>query len=386
MNPSLHEIVGTDPADTTHNSHAETATFLNDMDAATQTRMHARLDLFMNPNVTIERYLVGRNQDAERLIEKLPFHGVIDDTPGAPQTWCGLPVVTMHAVPKHAWVMNCATSIAPVNVQRAMAKAGIAHGLHISELIAHPVWCEEHQPWFVKQQREDFQQHRDAWARLYDRLEDEESKQVLTDMLRYRLSANPAYMEQYSVRLDQQYFEPFLNLNQEVFVDAGGFDGDTSEIFIRHDPDYRRIYFVEPSPINLEAAQKRLSGAARISWLPVGLSNAAGELRFDPQAGSASAIGDQGQARIQVNTLDALVHEPVTLIKMDLEGWELHALEGCRGHIEQHQPKLAISVYHHASHCRDVCAKVLAMNPHYRVRLRHYTQGWSETVMFFTGS
>jgi hypothetical protein len=69
---------------------------------------------------------------------------------------------------------------------------------------------------------------------------------------------------------------------------------------------------------------------------------------------------------------------------MDLEGWELRALAGCRQHIKNHKPKLAISVYHKASHFREVMDWVLSIHPNYTVRLRHYTQGWSETVMFFT--
>ncbi|WP_370262434.1 FkbM family methyltransferase [Limnobacter sp.] len=361
--------------------------FLQAADQALEPRMHARVDLFINPNIQLPRYLVGRNADAQHLARLLPFQGVIDDSPGAPSQWCGLPVLPMHAVPKHAWVINCATSIAPVNVNRALTRANIAQRLHISDLLAHPAWPDQHLPWFVLQQREEFAQHRQAWAALYSRLEDAESKRVLTDMLCYRLSANPIYMKGRTVRLAQQYFEPFLNLKGEVFVDAGGFDGDTTELFMQHDPEHRRVYFVEPSPSNLKAAQQRLAGCdERITWLPVGLSSQAGQLNFNDGAGSASAVGQAGDIQIPVDTLDALVPGPVSFIKMDLEGWELHALEGCQRHIAQHQPKLAISVYHHAAHCREVCLRVLAMNPHYKVRLRHYTQGWSETVMFFTGS
>jgi len=47
-----------------------------------------------------------------------------------------------------------------------------------------------------------------------------------------------------------------------------------------------------------------------------------------------------------VTTLDAAIGQPVSFIKMDLEGWELNALEGSRAHILEDRPKLAISVYH----------------------------------------
>ncbi len=68
---------------------------------------------------------------------------------------------------------------------------------------------------------------------------------------------------------------------------------------------------------------------------------------------------------------------------MDLEGWELKALQGCREHILEDYPKLAISVYHSASDFWKVHQAIMAVRDDYSVYLRHYTEGWSETVMFF---
>jgi hypothetical protein len=44
---------------------------------------------------------------------------------------------------------------------------------------------------------------------------------------------------------------------------------------------------------------------------------------------------------------------------------------------------LAIAVYHRAADFRTVWRYARSLHPDYRVYLRHYTQGWSETVMFF---
>ena len=131
------------------------------------------------------------------------------------------------------------------------------------------------------------------------------------------------------------------------------------------------------------AAKQRLQGYRSIDFLQLGLSDSNGELDFDPLAGSASAVGQTGSHKISVCTLDSQRAGPVSFIKMDLEGWELNALEGCKNHIAQHQPKLAIAVYHQACHFRQVWKYVRALNKNYKVYLRHYTQGWSETVMFF---
>lgn len=66
----------------------------------------------------------------------------------------------------------------------------------------------------------------------------------------------------------------------------------------------------------------------------------------------------------------------LTFIKIDLEGWELKALYGAVRHIAEDHPKLAISVYHHAG-------DFWRIRDDYQVFLRHYTEGWSESVMYF---
>jgi hypothetical protein len=68
---------------------------------------------------------------------------------------------------------------------------------------------------------------------------------------------------------------------------------------------------------------------------------------------------------------------------MDLEGWEVQALTGARRHISEHRPKLAISVYHRASDFWRIPQLILGFCAQYDIYLRHYTEGWSESVMYF---
>ena len=68
---------------------------------------------------------------------------------------------------------------------------------------------------------------------------------------------------------------------------------------------------------------------------------------------------------------------------MDLEGWENKALLGAKNHILQDHPKLAIAVYHSASDFWSIPQLVLGIRNDYDVYLRHYTQGWVESIMYF---
>jgi FkbM family methyltransferase len=212
---------------------------------------------------------------------------------------------------------------------------------------------------------------------------DDESRRILREVLAFRLTGNAEYTARHEVRLEDQYFEPFLDCRNEVFVDAGGFDGDTAEGFCRRYPDYRKVYFVEPSLTNLSRARGRLSGRRDVVYCNVAVSDSPGEMLFDPEAGSASAFTSEGGVRVKVSTIDELIDEPVTFIKMDLEGWEARALGGSLRHLRMDRPKLAIAVYHAADDFLDVARLARGVHLDYKIFLRHYTQGWSETIMYF---
>jgi FkbM family methyltransferase len=283
-------------------------------------------------------------------------------------------------------VINCVTSICPVQVKKNLACAGLNNVIPVNELISENGELLS-LPWFVSQQREEMNQNLKWLSELYRMLSDDLSKKVLADVLRFRLTADPYYMNDYTVRLRDQYFENFMEYNNETFVDAGGFDGDTTEEFINRYPDYKKVYLFEPSEKNIIAAKKRLRGRRDIDFRTLGLSDSKSTLHFNADAGPASAVTQDEGDTISVVTLDGeLQDESISFIKMDLEGWEMNALRGAEETIRKNKPKLAIAVYHAAKDFREIPQYVLNINPEYKVFLRHYTQGWSETVMFFRGN
>jgi FkbM family methyltransferase len=337
---------------------------------------------FFSPASKRKRFVIGKNEQSANLAKLVSLAGVIDDYASAGTNWNGIPLFKTADVPKDALIANCSTSISPVDVSKRLDSAGLLEVLGIPELV-HASRGRLSTPWFVEDMRSNFSINRGEWIALYDRLADAESKQTLLDVSRYRLSANAAYMQGYKVRMEEQYFEDFLSLNDEVFVDAGGYNGDTTEIFCSRFPDYRRVIFFEPSKLNMAAARLRLERFPRIDFHAEGLSDRSGELYFDPDAGSASAVSERGSVSIHVTTLDESVKTPVSFIKMDLEGWEIKAIEGSAGHIRDARPKLALAVYHSAKDFCEIPALIDSLVSDYEIYLRHYTQGWSETVMYF---
>lgn len=329
-------------------------------------------------------FALGKNEDTRALAAVLPLAGVLDDSAAPGAQWAGLPLVRGDALPPGAAVVHCASSIAPVSAARRIEALTGGPAMDLAELARAVAGVPL--PGFVREMREELAAHADFWDALPDRLADAESRHVLADLRRFRESGDWRAMRAYRVRTEEQYFESFLDHRPgDWFVDAGGFDGATTIDFFAHCPQAGGAWFFEPSPSNMRLARERLPTElqARMRFMPVGLADRACTLRFDSRAGSASMVREDGDLVLPMDTLDALVDTPVHLIKMDLEGGELAALQGARRHIAEDHPTLAIACYHAAADLRRIAGFVLGVRDDYDLRLRHYTEGWSETVLFF---
>ena len=338
---------------------------------------------FLAENADRKKYFIGKNAESLALMEHFRFDGVIDDFAAPGSCWNGVPCVPSAAVPRSSMVINCSTSISPVSVARLAEAISGGNAQSYSQL-CRLLYPRLPLPEFVCQARDDLTINRAHYQALFARLGDEESQRVFNTLMRYRLTADVNTMAGFSVRMQEQYFEPFLgNLDDAVFVDCGGYDGDTTEQFCNRYPKYRRVFLFEPSQQNMTSAKLRLRDARDVDFIPLGVSDTPGILYFNPDAGSASSVSADGSAQIAVTTIDIAVDARNCFIKMDLEGWELKALQGAQGHIKNGHPILAIAVYHTVSDFWRIPEYVLSLRPDYRIYLRHYTEGWSETVMYF---
>lgn len=190
-----------------------------------------------------------------------------------------------------------------------------------------------------------------------------------------------------------QYFDlPELKnckTEEEVFVDVGAFDGQTSAMFVQWAEKYRKIYALEPDPQNIEKCQEVLEAMdAEFEILPFGAWDKPEKLSFASGLNGASHVGsnaweeNEKQITIQVDKLDDLIHEKVSFIKMDIEGAEINALKGAEKTIKTYKPKLAICVYHKKEDIWEIPRLILSYVPEYRMYLRHYSLSKDETVLY----
>ena len=329
-------------------------------------------------------FAIGKNQETIHLNKAIPLDGILDDSCVTDATWKSIRLLKPDSIPSDSVIVNCSTSIAPVSAEkRILSLHPHNHIIKYSELSDARQFIFPN-PSFVQEMQKDWQNNRLEWDAIRKILSDKESKKVFDDVVKYRLSGDYSIMADYSVRLNEQYFDPVCELKAgEVFVDCGGFDGDTTEQFCERCPEYGQVWLFEPSPLNIAKAKDRLASRRNVHFIQEGVSDLGGHLQFNSDSGSASSVSESGDVRIPVTTIDARVPNPVSLIKMDLEGWENNALAGAEKCIRDSHPKLAIAVYHKASDFWTIPALVLRIRKDYCLYLRHYTEGWSETVMYF---
>lgn len=338
---------------------------------------------FQSTDFKHKRYLLGRNQHSATLIKIFDINGVIDDFAGDGTMWNDQLVIKSAQIPKDALVVNCSMSISPISAARRLNE------LSNITMIAYSDLCKALPellplPDFVDEARSDIATNKSKYNHIHSLLGDKESKHIFNSLIGYRLTGDYSFMRDCTVRFKEQYFEPFLGaLDESVFVDCGGYDGDTTEEFCQKYPNYKDVYIFEPSEENVGKAKIRLNGVRDIQLVPLGLSDEPGVLWFNADAGSASSISENGSCKVDVTTLDDYIKGEISFIKMDIEGWELRALKGSTKHILVDHPILAISVYHHISDFWQIPEFIFNIRDDYDVYLRHYTEGWSETVMYF---
>ena len=93
---------------------------------------------------------------------------------------------------------------------------------------------------------------------------------------------------------------------------------------------------------------------------------------FNGKSGRRNAISDSGD-ETRVCTVDYLCEDfPVTYLKADIEGCENEMLRCCERTFRELKPKLNIAAYHKSEDIYSIPLKILALNPDYKIYLRHH--------------
>lgn len=229
---------------------------------------------------------------------------------------------------------------------------------------------------------------------LYLSLKDELSRKTLEYVIKGRLTGELYYFNE--VFVTKQYFcEDIIKLSkQEVIIDVGANCGDTlKDIIAFTNGEFKNIYCLEPDKECLEQLNitKKQLGYENINIINKGAWNEATKLSFSSDAnhGASKIVLDSNKLldednvyTIETTSIDSIIEEPVTFIKMDIEGAELNELHGAKNNIKKYKPVLAICVYHKNQDFVEISKYIKALVPEYKLYLRHHNVSGTETVMY----
>lgn len=188
------------------------------------------------------------------------------------------------------------------------------------------------------------------YRRTYELLSDDRSRNV---MQRYLDAATIGEFENlFSECYERQsYFNYIISdLIIDSFIDCGAYDGDSIHDFIDIFPEYKKIIAFEPDRLNLSKLfeRKEKEHIQNLTVIDKGVGSQIETLHFQSNGESNSFLNENGDDEIQITTLDEYSSQctGTTMVKMDIEGAELAALQGAEKLIKEKHPILAICVYH----------------------------------------
>ncbi|WP_374435389.1 FkbM family methyltransferase [Inhella sp.] len=234
---------------------------------------------------------------------------------------------------------------------------------------------------------EDYSKASSEIAAARARLEDEDSRRTLDDIIRFR-SVPGCFAMPPRPDPDTQYLPSWLRAalqasgrSQLRIVDGGAYQGETLRELNEIVP-IAHAWAFEPDPANFKVLAKQ-QWDYPVECIAAGLSDAEAQLSFSDGVGEASSISEAGALKVRVCAVDeVLTNAEVNFIKLDIEGHELQALQGARRTLLRCRPALAIAAYHRWDDLWQLSSFIASLGLGYRMRLSVHQHNSFETVLF----
>ncbi len=227
--------------------------------------------------------------------------------------------------------------------------------------------------------------HLHEFNQVYRMLADNESRQVYLNVIQFKISGNIHYLEKICSP-PGKILRMVLRLSRnESFMDVGAYNGDTLQEFLRYtDKKYYLIHAIEPDQKSFRKLEnyiqehklKSIKTHHCVAWCNDT------ELKFNSRFGRQSALYTEGTP-VPARRIDTLLeNDSISVIKMDVEGFEREVLWGAREIISKRAPKLCVSIYHRNQDLFELPLLVKRLNPRYQIYIRHrlYIPAWDTNL------
>ena len=236
---------------------------------------------------------------------------------------------------------------------------------------------ENHNYEEIELKAHELKEHVDDFEELYLNLEDYRSKKLLYAILNNWVHYDFNTLNDVIEKCYDDYFDLDLipECHNEVFVDLGAYTGDSTLSFLRNYGDsYQKIYAYEITPKTYQILVSNLKDYPNIVCYLKGVGDKKGSMSVVNSSVDASAntVLVHPNGDIPLVTLDEDISEAITMIKMDIEGFEQVALNGAVNHIKNDHPKLLISVYHKNEDLWKIPKMIKEIDSSYQFYLRYH--------------
>jgi FkbM family methyltransferase len=176
--------------------------------------------------------------------------------------------------------------------------------------------------------------------------------------------------------------------DDDSFLDCGATSGEMLQDLVKkRSENFERFHAVEADNISypkLEAYREGLPASLRekLKLYKCAVGAMRSTVRFVHSGLTGSRISDEGLP-IECYPIDDLfADQPLTFIKMDIEGAEFDALKGASKVIQRDRPILAICVYHTQNDIWRIPLFIHGMLAEHKLYLRAYEGDGYQTVMY----
>lgn len=221
-----------------------------------------------------------------------------------------------------------------------------------------------------------------------DLMDDDHSRDIFCSSLRSHILRE--YDDSLISKDMTQYFDvnvPFKK-GYHTFIDCGAFIGDSllemlkfheCNTYIGFEPDRKTF---ERLSATVESVKDKL---AQVYLYPTATGESNAFVSFAAEGQGSSKITETGDQTVQVVKLDGVLKKiKPTMLKMDVEGFEIATLNGAKNLIMEHKPDLAVCVYHKVSDLWVIPLMLRKWVPEYKFYLRCHHFKTIETVLYAT--
>ena len=216
-----------------------------------------------------------------------------------------------------------------------------------------------------------YSENRDKFDQARSLLADERSKQLLDDIISFKLSGNPCYLWD-TQSLADSISECLHPASYRHALDLGAYVGDTAALMLSLFPNVEKVTAWEPDPKTFIKLCRYAEEQKKVVPMQLASLDYTGEVNFAVSGNRNAGIDAPGKSKpVPCAAVDeAMANDVPDFIKIDVEGAERPTLIGCKEIIAKHAPDLVISLYHRSEDLYDLPLLLHSLNPNYRMYLR----------------